>query len=64
MTVLPPVLPPVFGNAEIAWLAMLPTTSPALTSAEQARVRAIKATGVDPRVVARATAVLSANGTP
>jgi hypothetical protein len=61
---LPPVAPAVPPAYELAWLALLPTTSPALTTDEQARVRSIKNNASDSRVVARAAAILTANGTP
>jgi hypothetical protein len=48
----------------VAWLAVLPTTAPALTTAEQGRVRAIRDSAVDDRVKTQAQAILTANGTP
>ncbi len=61
---LPPIVAPLAGSEDVAWLAVLPTTSPALTAAEERRVRAIRDAAVDQRVKDRANAVLSANGTP
>ena len=63
-TQLPPVVPPVPNAYEVAWLGTLPTTAPALSATEQARVRAIRNGAADQRVKDRAQLVLTANGTP
>lgn len=55
---------PLPGAEDVAWLSVLPTTSPALTAGEERRVRAIRDAAVDQRVKDRAQAVLTANGTP
>jgi hypothetical protein len=61
-------LPPVIGRPptpdDVAWVAMLPTTAPALTSAEVMRLKTIRTAATDGRVRERTQAVLTANGTP
>ena len=49
---------------DAAWLALLPTSAPALSADEQARVRSIRDGAAEQRVKDRAQAVLTANGTP
>jgi len=61
---LPAVVRPVPNAYEVAWLGILPTTAPALTTDELAKVRSILAAATDQRVKDRAQAVLTANGTP
>lgn len=61
---LPPAVRPVPNAYEVAWLGILPTAAPALTTDEQAKVRSIRAGATDQRVKDRAQAVLTANGTP
>lgn len=61
---LPPVQPPESSAYDVAWLAVLPTTAPALSGAELAKVRTIRSGATDARVKDRAQAVLTANGTP
>lgn len=61
---LPPIVAPLPGTEDVAWLGVLPTASPALTAGEERRVRAIRDAAVDQRVKDRAQAILSGNGTP
>jgi len=49
---------------DVAWLAMFPTTAPALTTEEHSRITRIRDGATDPRVKARAQAVLTADGAP
>lgn len=63
-TQLPPYQMPAPNAYEVAWLAVLPTTTPKLSTDEVTRVRAIRSWAVDSRVRDRAQAVLDANGTP
>lgn len=55
----------VFGEppptaAQLAWLALIPTTSPALTTDERAQITAIRRNAVDARTRARCDLLLSA----
>lgn len=63
-TQLPPVVRPLPTAYEVAWLGVLPTSAPALTADEQAKVRSIRDGAADQRVKDRAQAALTANGTP
>ena len=63
-TKVPAYAKPLPNTFEVAWLALMPTTAPALSTNEQVRVRSIRDNATDQRVKDRAQAVLTANGTP
>lgn len=63
-TQLPPYQATAPSAYDVAWLAVVPTSAPALSADELAKVRAIRAGATEARVRDRAQAVLAANGTP
>ena len=61
---LPPYRKTVPSAYDVAWLGVLPTAAPALSTDEVSKVKAIRVGATEPRVRDRAQAVLTANGTP